>query len=177
MNNQLGFLQQGIKIPLPGYKSIIMERYLLNFFTGPEKSLLGVCSAISHKIKLPSVGVRVAFIVLTLFFIPLGIITYLVTYLVSVRKGKSMVRFGLLGAVLGIPLSYYFQSDVVKNFGGSSGMFSYLRTFTKMVDEYDRFFGNGIDIIYNVLMSVLIFALAGGAMGYLLDKNEKSKPS
>lgn len=147
---------------------------ITRFFTRPEKSLLGVCSAIAQKFNLPPVGIRIALIVLTLIFIPLGIIVYLGSYLVFNQKKGRMVTFGLLGALLGIPLSYYFQSDIIQNYGGNSGMFSYLRNFVDMVDEYDRFVGNGWDIVFNVFLSIVVFALIGGAIGYFMDKNEKN---
>ncbi len=144
------------------------------FFTRSEKSLLGVCSTIAKTFKLPPVGVRVALIVLTLIFIPLGIITYIGLYLAFDKKKGKMVTFGLLGALLGIPLSYYFQSDIIQNYGGNSGMFSYLRNFISMVDEYDRFVGNGWDIVFNVFLSIIVFALVGAAIGYFMDKNENT---
>ncbi|WP_108425836.1 PspC domain-containing protein [Flagellimonas amoyensis] len=147
---------------------------IIHFFTRPEKSLLGVCSTVANTFKVPPVGVRVALIILTLIFIPLGIIAYIGLYLVFNKKKGKMVTFGLLGALLGIPLSYYFQSTIIQNYGGNSGMFSYLRNFVSMVDEYDRFVGNGWDIVFNVLLSIVVFALIGGAVGYFMDKNEKS---
>ncbi|ALJ06532.1 hypothetical protein APS56_15935 [Pseudalgibacter alginicilyticus] len=102
--------------------------------------------------------------------IPLGVIAYICFYLATAQNKNRVITFGLLGAVLGVPLSYYFQSDIIKNYGGNSGMFSYLRNFTKIVDQYDKFLGNGWDIVFNVFFSVLIFALVGGAIGYYLDK-------
>lgn len=144
---------------------------IIRFFTRPEKSLLGVCSTIAHKFKLPPVGVRAALIVLTLLFIPLGVIVYMGSYLVFNKKKGKMVTFGLLGALLGIPLSYYFQSEIIKNL---MGMFSYLKDLPDVVDGYGGFIGNGGDIIFNILLSIVIFALIGGAVGYYMDKNEKS---
>ena len=82
------------------------------------------------------------------------------------------ITFGLLGAVLGVPLSYYFQSDIIKNYRGS-GLFSYLKNFTKIVDEYDRFAGNGWDIVSTLFLSVIIFAILGVITGYFLDKKTK----
>lgn len=150
---------------------------ITQYFTRSQKLILGVCSTIAQKYKLPPVGIRIALIVLTLIFIPLGIIVYLGAYLsFNQRKGR-MVTFGLLGALLGIPLSYYFQSDMVQNYGslyGNTGMFSYLKNFTTIVDEYDKYVGNGWDIVFNVLLSIVVFALVGGAIGYFMDKNEKN---
>jgi len=53
-------------------------------------------------------------------------------------------------------------------------MFSYLRNFTKIVDEYDRFVGNGWDIVSNLFLSVIIFVILGVVAGFFLD-NKISK--
>lgn len=142
---------------------------VLNIFTRPEKLLFGVCSALSQKLNLSPTVIRIVFIVLTLFIIPLGIVLYIILYVTTRQMKNRKVTFGILGAVLGVPLSYYFQSDIIKNYRGS-GMFSYLRNFTKIVDEYDRFVGNGWDIVFNLFLSVIIFAILGVVAGYSLDK-------
>lgn len=142
---------------------------ILNIITRPEKLLFGVCSALSQKLNLSPTVIRIAFIVLTLFIIPLGIVLYIILYVTTRQMKNRKVTFGLLGVVLGVPLSYYFQSDIIKNYRGS-GMFSYLRNFTKIVDEYDRFAGNGWDIVFNLFLSVIIFAILGVVAGYFLDK-------
>lgn len=148
---------------------------ITRFIARPDKSLLGVCSAIAQKIKLPALGVRLGFVALTLLFIPLGILGYLGAHMAFNLKKGRMLAFGLLGALLGLPMSYYFQSDLVQNFGGSSGMSSYLGNFTDTVEAYDSLLGNGWDIVLNVFLSILVFALVGGALGYLMDKNEMGK--
>lgn len=145
---------------------------ILNFFTRPGKSLFGVCSKFSHKLGLAPVGARVAFIVLTLLFVPLGIIAYLGLYLATVQNKSRMVTFGLLGVLLGIPLSYYFQSDIIKNL---MGMFSYLGNLPDVVDGYNGFIGNSGDIVFNIVLSMVVFALVGGAIGYFMDKKEIPK--
>lgn len=149
---------------------IVMEtQKILNIFTRPEKLLFGVCSALSQKLNLSPTVIRIAFIVLTLFLIPLGIVLYIVFYATTHPMKNRKVMLGLLGAVLGVPLSYYFQSDIIKNYSGN-GMFSYLRNFTKIVDDYDRFVGNGWDIVSTLFLSVIIFAVLGVVAGYFLDK-------
>lgn len=145
---------------------------ILNFFTRPGKSLFGVCSKLSHKLGLAPVGARAAFIVLTLLFVPLGIIAYLGLYLATVQNKSRMVTFGLLGILLGIPLSYYFQSDIIKNL---MGMFSYLGNLPDVVDGYNGFIGNSGDIVFNIVLSMVVFALVGGAIGYFMDKKEIPK--
>jgi phage shock protein PspC (stress-responsive transcriptional regulator) len=145
---------------------------ILNIFARPDKLLLGVCSAISQKINLSPTVIRIAFLVFTLFFIPFGVVLYLGLYLATGQKKSRKITFGLLGALLGVPFSYYFQSDIIKNYSGS-GMFSYLRNFTLMVDQYDRFVGNGQDIVFNLLLSIVIFAILGVIVGYFGDKQIK----
>lgn len=148
---------------------------ILNFFMRSEKSLLGVCSRFANKFSLPPIGVRVAFILLTLVFIPLGILSYFGLYILLTKNNKKMITLGLLGTLLGIPLSYYFQSDIVKNYGGTSGVFGYMRNFIKTVERYDKFVGDGGDIVFNLLLSMIVFALIGGGIGYFIDKDKKSK--
>lgn len=142
---------------------------ILNIFIRPEKLLFGVCSALSQKLNLSPTVVRIAFIVFTLFFIPFGVVLYMGLYLTTRQKKSKKITFGLLGAVLGVPLSYYFQSDIIKNYRGN-GMFSYLKNFTKIVDEYDRFAGNGWDIVSTLFLSVIIFAIMGVVAGYFMEK-------
>lgn len=147
---------------------------LLIFFTRPERSLLGVCSVLSRKFNQPAVAFRIAFIVLTILVIPVGIILYVGVKLVArQRKSKALV-FGFLGAVSGIPLSYYFQPAAIRNhpFLEAGSVVSYLRNFTKAVEQYDRFGGNGPDIIYNVLLSMVVFTAIGAAAGYFMDRRE-----
>lgn len=145
-----------------------MIQYITAFFTRPEKSLLGVCSALSGKFNQRPVVIRIAFIVLAFLFAALAVILYIGLYLAICQKQSKMMTLGLLGALLGIPLSYYFQSDVVKYLGGQSGVLSYLRNFASIVDEYDRYIGDGSTIILNVVMSVAIFGAVGGVVGYVL---------
>lgn len=152
-----------------------IQQHILRFFTRSDKSLLGVCNKLSQKLKAPPAGVRIAFIALTLLLIPLGIIAYMGLYLTVVQHKNKIITFGLLGALLGIPLSYYFQSDLVKNYGSNNGVFGYLRNFIKMVEEYNEFVGNGWDIIFNTFLSMIVFALIGGASGYFFSKKESGK--
>ena len=141
----------------------------LDFFTRSEKSLFGTCSKLSKKLNVSTLTIRIALIVLTLLFIPFAIIVYAGLYLILNHK---MVTFGLFGALMGIPLSYYFQSNIIKSYGGNSGVFGYLRNFTQTVERYDKFVGNAGDIIFNVILSVVIFAIVGGAIGYYISKKE-----
>lgn len=148
---------------------------ILAFFTKPDKSFLGVCSKLSKTINVPSVAVRIAMILITLIFIPLGILFYFGFHILSTQNSKKMIKFGLIGAFLGIPLSYYFQSDIIKHYGGSSGVFGYLRNFFNTVERYDKFVGNGWDVVFNMFLSIVIFAVLGSAIGYYLNKQKFNK--
>lgn len=77
-----------------------------------------------------------------------------------------------MGALSGIPLSYYFQSDIIKNYGGNSGVFHYMSNFFRIVDDHDKFIGNPRDILLNVLLNVIVFAAAGSVVGYFMNKKE-----
>lgn len=151
-----------------------MDKHIvLDFFTRSQRSILGVCSAFSKAFNLPVIGIRICLIVLSLIFIPLGVITYIGGYLIFNQKRGRTVAFALVGALIGVPLSYYFQSEIVKNYGGlygSTGMLSYLKNFTSIVEEYNQYIGDPWSIVFNVLISMLVFTLIGGAIGYFLDK-------
>lgn len=75
------------------------------------------------------------------------------------------VTFAIVGAILGIPLSYYFQSEMVRSkVGGIGGYFKH----------FDDIMKDG-DIAGNVILSIVIFAIIGGLIGYFIDKNEVKK--
>lgn len=143
---------------------------ILNRVKQPEKLLLGACSRLSSKFTLPPIAVRITFILLTLLFIPLGIILYLAAYLAFRQNKSKSATLGSLGALLGIPLSYYFQSDMIRYYGEGSGVFGYMKNFFSIVEEYDKYIGSPGDILFNVLLSMIVFAIAGGAAGYFMDK-------
>lgn len=152
---------------------------IFNFFTKHEMSLLGVCSKLAKKLKLSPLVVRIAFIVLTFIFIPLGIVAYLGLYLLFKQNNSKVIIFSIFGAILGVPLSYYFQADTFKHFGGglsgSTGMFGYVRGFIKNVERFDKYTGNGWDVVFNLLLSVVIFAALGGLLGYFINNKENVK--
>lgn len=75
------------------------------------------------------------------------------------------VQFAIIGAILGIPLSYYFQPEIVRAKVG--GMGGYLENFGDIV--------NNSDLVGNVILSIVIFAFIGGVIGYILDENEAKK--
>ncbi|MGD0590123.1 MAG: hypothetical protein ABSA44_04915 [Bacteroidota bacterium] len=71
------------------------------------------------------------------------------------------IIFGIIGAILGIPLSYYFQSQLVQSKVGGIG--GYLKQFGEIIKD-----GN---LLANVILSVVIFALVGVLIGYFIDRN------
>ncbi len=72
------------------------------------------------------------------------------------------VTFAIIGAILGLPLSYYFQSNMVQSKVGGIG--GYLENFGDVVSNSD--------LLGNVVLSVVVFALVGGVIGYFVDENE-----
>ncbi|HCS19065.1 MAG TPA: hypothetical protein DIW47_00625 [Bacteroidetes bacterium] len=74
------------------------------------------------------------------------------------------VTFAIIGALLGIPLSYYFQSDLVQvKVGGSIG--GYMKHIGDIAEH-----GN---IMGNILLSMAIFAVVGLVIGYFMDAGGK----
>lgn len=144
---------------------------IIQFITRPEKILLGVSSKLALKLNLQPIIMRVLFVVLTLLFIPLGILAYLGVYLVLNKMAGKMVTFALIGALLGIPFSYYFQSEMVQRMAG--GITGYVKNFVTIVDDVDRFVGSGMDIIWDALIGVVVFTLIGGAIGHFMDKSKQ----
>jgi len=61
------------------------------------------------------------------------------------------ILFTIIGAILGLPLSYYFQPEMVRaKIGGISG---YIEHFGEILDAKD--------LIGNVVIGVIVFALVG----------------
>lgn len=79
--------------------------------------------------------------------------------------GLKKIVFAIIGAILGLPLSYYFQSDMLKMMvGGISG---YIENFGDVLDESE--------LISNVIISIVVFAVIGFFIGNYLDKNSNHK--
>ena len=75
------------------------------------------------------------------------------------------VTFAIIGGILGIPLSYYFQSEIVKaKTGGIGGYMSHIGEIAK-----------DSNLCGNIILSVIVFALVGGFIGYMVDENEAKK--
>lgn len=80
---------------------------------------------------------------------------------------KKRDLFAIIGAILGVPLSYYFQPEMVRMKVG--GMGGYLKHFGEIVNEGE--------LLGNVLISVVVFALIGGVIGYFVDKKNVEEQS
>jgi phosphotransferase system glucose/maltose/N-acetylglucosamine-specific IIC component len=72
------------------------------------------------------------------------------------------VTFAIIGGILGIPFSYYFQPEIVRAKVG--GMGGYMKNFGDIAKNSD--------LVVNIIISIVIFALIGGVIGYFIDKNE-----
>jgi phosphotransferase system glucose/maltose/N-acetylglucosamine-specific IIC component len=78
---------------------------------------------------------------------------------------NKKVLFAIIGAILGIPLSYYFQSEMVQSKMGGIG--GYIQHFDQIA--------NNSNLLGNVVLSVVIFAVVGVVIGYFIDENEAKK--
>ncbi|SFT50693.1 Phage shock protein PspC (stress-responsive transcriptional regulator) [Algoriphagus locisalis] len=147
------------------------------YISKPDRILLGVSAALSQRLSISTVAIRLALLIITLFFIPFGLLIYLILYLALVSKKGKILTYSLIGALFGIPMSYYFQSELVQNWGGGAGIFGYLTALPEIMEEYHDFVGNAWSLAGNIVLSILVFALLGGAIGYFLEKNRSSNQS
>ncbi len=74
----------------------------------------------------------------------------------------NKVIFAIIGGILGIPLSYYFQPEIIKSKVGGIG--GYIEHFGDIV--------NDSNLLSNVILSVVIFSIVGGVIGYFIDKSK-----
>lgn len=75
----------------------------------------------------------------------------------------TKIPFTIIGAILGIPLSFYFQTELIQTKVG--GMSGYLRHFSQVLDS--------TELAGNVLVSMIVFAIIGAVIGYLVDNAKK----
>lgn len=143
------------------------QKNIFQYFTRPQGLLLGASGKLAAKWNAPPVAIRIAFTVFTLFFIPLGILLYLGTYWSVNKMGNYKLGLTLLGGLLGIPLSYYFQSETVKAMAG--GIRGYLKKFPDIVDTVDRYLGDGLQVVWDGLLGMAVLALIGFVLGHLMD--------
>lgn len=73
---------------------------------------------------------------------------------------KKKGIFTIIGGVLGLPLSYYFQSDYIREKVGGIG--GYIQHFGDILKEQE--------LLNNVLIAVVVFAVVGFVIGYFVDK-------
>jgi len=77
------------------------------------------------------------------------------------------IIFFVVGVLIGFPLSYYFQPEMLQNFVSLSKYTSNI--FDLMSNT--RF----VDLTPNISKSVGLFALIGGVIGFFADKNVNQK--
>jgi hypothetical protein len=77
------------------------------------------------------------------------------------KKGNFKFLFGSIGAWLGLPLSYYFQPGMVRQ---KMSITTYMKEFIDIL-KYK-------DLYPNVIISVIVFAAIGFAIGYFIDNND-----
>lgn len=140
---------------------------ITNHIKRPDRLLLGSSGKLAVKWGLSPLIVRIAFVVLTLLFLPVGILSYLGTYWFLGKQRNGKLVFALSGGLLGIPLGYYFQSDMVQGMAG--GVTGYLKKFPKIVDAVELYRGNGLEVIWDAFTAIIILALIGLALGHFLD--------
>lgn len=76
--------------------------------------------------------------------------------------GEKKVGLTILGAFAGIPMSYYFQPELVR--AKSGGIGGYISNFENILENSD--------LVGNVVFSVIVFALLGLGLGYLIESYE-----
>ena len=120
-------------------------------FTTWAQSVAGESQGFMSKLPILLISVAVAVVFIT----------------IKRKVSTTIIKFADCGGLLGFPLSYYFQPDIVKY--SVNGIGGYLRHFDKIF--------NNMDLFLNVLISAVIFAIIGGLIGYLVDKNKSTKTS
>ena len=73
--------------------------------------------------------------------------------------------FILVGSLSGVPLSYLFQSEVVRSKVG--GFWGYFENFRRVVHEPA--------LLGNILLAIGLFAFVGGVVGYAIEQYETHK--
>ena len=73
----------------------------------------------------------------------------------------------IIGAIIGIPLSYYFQAELLQNF---VSLPKYIANIGDLMSNTKY-----VDLTPNIFKSMGIFATVGGAIGLIWDFSSKSK--
>lgn len=139
-----------------------------NIFNRKEKVLFGVCSHIAIKYNFNPMILRIIFIINGILIAGPVILLYfiLAVYFGKVKLTKKII-FSIIGAIIGIPLSYYFQPEMIKMKTG--GIAGYLKSYNMI--------GNNSNLLSNVVISIIVFTLLGLLIGYFIDKNEEHNNS
>lgn len=74
---------------------------------------------------------------------------------------NKTVVFTIVGAILGIPISYYFQPSIVQN---KLTLGQYLSNLPQILGDTTA------DFLTPVLLSCVICAIALGVVGYFMDR-------
>ncbi len=112
------------------------------------------------------ISIVVAFLIGLLINMPLiNKISKSIIEKISELSLSKILSLSFLGALLGIPLSYYFQPEIVK--GIMVNPFKYIGHFDEILKSEGLF--------PNVIISVIIFAVVGGIIGYFVDKGGINK--
>ena len=155
-------------------------QHIARYLKRSERLLLGSSGKLAESLGMPPLIVRIVLVVLTLVFIPLGILLYLGIFWFAGKKRNGKLVLALLGGLAGIPLGYYFQSDMVQGMAG--GVSGYLRKFSKIVDAVELYRGNGLEVVWDAFTGIVVLALLGLALGHFIDLshqrnkiNQKSK--
>lgn len=82
---------------------------------------------------------------------------------------KKKYKYAIIGAIAGVPLSYFFQPSLLRKL---IGFFDYLNNFAD-IDKVYRAFGTNT-IRNNIILSVIVLAAIGFAIGYFKDKAAES---
>ena len=77
---------------------------------------------------------------------------------------KNTFTFFIIGAILGLPLSYYLQPQIVRQ---KISLLDYVK-------KIDMIF-KAEDLIGNIILSVIVFAIIGAIIGYFIDRDAKRK--
>ena len=73
---------------------------------------------------------------------------------------NKKVKYAIIGAIAGLPLSYYFQPEILRQ---KISLLDYITNLGKMFEaDY---------LLKNIFMSVVVFAAIGYAIGYFSEKN------
>lgn len=151
-----------------------------------KRLLFGVCFKLSEKFNQPVKTIRIIFLVALAimlispfvgFAIPLPVLPiYLILALVfadwsKISKGnvKFKIILTILGLLIGLPMSYYFQTDFLQNVTGSiTGYFEYLlNSKNSNISET-----HAKNILSNIITSVLAFGIVGFLIGLILDRTK-----